>query len=51
LNRAEISEADYVVIQYRQSGFYRAVRRWMDGREPVYRENYRRIRLIEVYEQ
>jgi 4-amino-4-deoxy-L-arabinose transferase-like glycosyltransferase len=51
LNRAEISEADYVVIQYRQSGFYRAVRRWMDGREPVYRENYRRLRLIEVYEQ
>jgi 4-amino-4-deoxy-L-arabinose transferase-like glycosyltransferase len=44
-------EADYVVIQYRQSGHYRAMREWMYPREPVHEVMYRRLRLAEVYEQ
>ena len=51
LSPADFNEADYVIIQYRQSGFYRALREWMYPREPVYEVMYRRLRLAEVYEQ
>jgi 4-amino-4-deoxy-L-arabinose transferase-like glycosyltransferase len=51
LNRADFDEADYIIIQHRQSGFYRALREWMYPREPVYEVMYRRLRLAEVYEQ
>jgi 4-amino-4-deoxy-L-arabinose transferase-like glycosyltransferase len=51
LNPATYSEADYVVIQYRQSGHYRALREWMYAREPVFEYKYRRLRLAEVYVQ
>jgi 4-amino-4-deoxy-L-arabinose transferase-like glycosyltransferase len=51
LNPATFREADYVVIQYRQSGFYRALREWMRTHKPVYEFRYRRLRLLEVYVQ
>jgi hypothetical protein len=51
LNTATFNEADYVVIQYRQSGHYRALREWMYAREPVFEYKYRRLRLAEVYVQ
>jgi 4-amino-4-deoxy-L-arabinose transferase-like glycosyltransferase len=51
LHLGTFNETDYVVIQYRQSGFYRAMREWMHAREPVYEYKYRRLRLAEVYVQ
>jgi 4-amino-4-deoxy-L-arabinose transferase-like glycosyltransferase len=42
-------EANYVVVQNRQSGFYHALRQWMNARKPVYELKYRRLRLIDVY--
>jgi len=49
LNKATMEQADYVLIQYRQSGFYRAVRRWINAREPEYQNTYRGIPLVAVY--
>jgi hypothetical protein len=51
LTHATYVDADYIVIQYRQSGHYRALRQWMSVREPVYEVKYRRLRLAEVYRQ
>ena len=51
LNPATFAEADYAVIQQRQSGHYRAIREWMHAREPVYEYGYRRLRLAEVFKQ
>ncbi len=51
LNPATFQEADYVVIQNRQSGLYRRLRTWMQTRKPVYEVKYRRLRLIDVYAQ
>jgi hypothetical protein len=47
--RATIDQADYVVIQYRQTGFTREVRDWLRRHEPVYQFSYRGIPLLEVY--
>jgi 4-amino-4-deoxy-L-arabinose transferase-like glycosyltransferase len=49
LNTATFKEADYVVIQNRQSGYYRALRTWMEEREPIHEVKYRGLRLIGVY--
>ena len=49
LNPSTFENADYVVIQYRQSGFYTALRQWMRTRQPIYEVNYRKLRLIGVY--
>ena len=49
LNPSTFEEADYVVIQNRQSGFYTALRTWMQTRQPVYEIKYGRLRLISVY--
>lgn len=49
LSPATFQEADYVVIQYRQSGFYWALRKWMNARQPVYEFRYRRLRLAAIY--
>jgi 4-amino-4-deoxy-L-arabinose transferase-like glycosyltransferase len=49
LNPATFQEADYVVIENRQSGFYRALRIWMQQRRPVYEFKYRRLQLIDLY--
>jgi 4-amino-4-deoxy-L-arabinose transferase-like glycosyltransferase len=49
LNPSTFEEADYVVIQNRQSGLYRSLRTWMQTRKPVYEVKYRRLRLIDVY--
>jgi hypothetical protein len=51
LNTSSFEEADYVVIQYRQSGFYRSIREWIYAREPVFETKYRRLRLAEIYVQ
>jgi hypothetical protein len=49
LNPSTFKEADYVVIQNRQSGFYRALRTWMQTRKPIYEVKYRRLSLIHLY--
>jgi 4-amino-4-deoxy-L-arabinose transferase-like glycosyltransferase len=49
LNPSTFKEADYVVIQNRQSGLYRALRTWMQTRKPIYEFKYRRLWLIDVY--
>lgn len=51
MDPTNFNEADDVVIQYRQSGFYRALREWMYARRPVFEFKYRRLRLAEVYVQ
>jgi hypothetical protein len=48
-NPSTFKEADYVVIQNRQSGLYRALRTWMQTREPIYEVKYRSLSLIRVY--
>jgi 4-amino-4-deoxy-L-arabinose transferase-like glycosyltransferase len=49
LNPATFKEADYAVVQNRQSGLYRALRTWMQTRKPIYEVKYRRLVLINVY--
>jgi hypothetical protein len=49
LNRFTFKEADYVIIQNRQSGFYRPLRRWMQTRTPIFEIKYRRLWLAAVY--
>lgn len=49
LNPSTYKEADYVVIQNRQSGLYRALRMWMQIRQPIYEVKYHKLRLIDVY--
>jgi 4-amino-4-deoxy-L-arabinose transferase-like glycosyltransferase len=49
LNPSTFKEADYVVIQNRQSGFYIALRTWMQTRKPIYEVKYRGLDLIGVY--
>jgi hypothetical protein len=49
LNRATFNEANYVIVQNRQSGLYHALREWVNARRPVYEFKYRRLRLIDVY--
>jgi len=51
LNPDTFKEADYVIVQNRESGLYRALRIWMQAHQPVYQVWYRRLRLIEVYHQ
>jgi len=51
LRYATFDEADYVVIQYRQSGFYRALREWIYARMPVFELKYRQLHLAEIYVQ
>jgi hypothetical protein len=47
--RADIDEADHVLIQYRQTGHTAEVRRWLRGRSPAYRLSHRDIPLMEIY--
>ena len=49
LNPSTFKEADYVVIQNRQSGFYTALRTWMQTQKPIYGVKYRKLNLISVY--
>jgi hypothetical protein len=49
LNSATFQAADYVVIQNRQSGFYTALRTWLQTRKPDYEFRYRELTLIGVY--
>ena len=51
LNSSTFKEADYVIIQNRQSGFYTALRAWMQTHKPIYEVKYRGLRLIGVYVQ
>lgn len=43
------SDADYVVLQYRQTGFSPQLMSWLNGREPAYRLSYYGVPLLEVY--
>lgn len=49
LDPATFEEADYVIVQNRQSGLYRSLRTWMQHRRPIYEVKYRRLVLIDVY--
>jgi len=49
LNPDTFKEADYVIIQNRQSGFYRDLRSWMQTHKPIYEYRYRQLQLIKVY--
>jgi hypothetical protein len=51
LDTSTFEEADFVVIQYRQSGFSTSLREWIYAREPVFEMKYRRLRLAEIYVQ
>jgi 4-amino-4-deoxy-L-arabinose transferase-like glycosyltransferase len=44
-------EADYVLVQYRQTGFRQSLVDWMARREPVYQVSHRGIPLFEIYAQ
>jgi 4-amino-4-deoxy-L-arabinose transferase-like glycosyltransferase len=44
-----IDQADFVVIQYRQTGFDDRIRAFLREREPVYRLDHRGIPLLEIY--
>jgi hypothetical protein len=51
LNRSTFNEADYVVVQNRQSGLFTALRTWLQTHKPIYEVKYRRLPLIWVYGQ
>lgn len=51
LNPSTFEEADYVVIQNRQSGLYTALRTWLQSRQPIYEVKHRRLNLTSVYAQ
>jgi hypothetical protein len=44
-----IDQADYVVIQYRQTGLTGEVRAWLRQREPVYQVKRWGVPLVEIY--
>lgn len=44
-----IEEADFVVIQHRQTGWHPELRAWMQGRQPVYQVSYRGVPLLSLY--
>jgi 4-amino-4-deoxy-L-arabinose transferase-like glycosyltransferase len=44
-----LDEADYVVVQYRQSGFGEGFEDWLRRTEPVYRLEHQNIPLVEIY--
>lgn len=44
-----IQEADFVVIQHRQTGWRPELRAWMQGRRPVYQLAYRGVPLLSIY--
>jgi 4-amino-4-deoxy-L-arabinose transferase-like glycosyltransferase len=46
---ATIDKADYVVIQYRQTGFDDEITNWLRRHEPVYRFQHQGIPLLEIY--
>jgi hypothetical protein len=48
---APIANADYAIIQYRETGLTGEMTRWMRGRIPVYRLAYEHVPLMEVYER
>jgi 4-amino-4-deoxy-L-arabinose transferase-like glycosyltransferase len=44
-----IWDADYVVLQYRQTGFNEQIRLYLDEHSPVYQLAYDRVPLMEIY--
>ncbi|MCS6941131.1 MAG: glycosyltransferase family 39 protein [Roseiflexaceae bacterium] len=50
---ADIADADYVIVMYRQTGFaaHPKIERWIAGRQPVLRLERSGIPLMELYEQ
>jgi 4-amino-4-deoxy-L-arabinose transferase-like glycosyltransferase len=49
-HRASIWEADFVVLQYRQTGFDSTIRDWLRDRpKPVYQLSHQGIPLLEIY--
>jgi 4-amino-4-deoxy-L-arabinose transferase-like glycosyltransferase len=47
--RGTIWDADYVVLQYRQTGFNKDVVDWLSDREPVYSLSHQGVPLLEIY--
>lgn len=50
---ADIADADYVIVAYRQTGFaaHARIERWIVGRQPVLRLERFGVPLMELYEQ
>ena len=48
-HRASIDEADFAVIEARQSGYSVAVRNWTATRQPVYERKYDNTILVAIY--
>jgi 4-amino-4-deoxy-L-arabinose transferase-like glycosyltransferase len=46
---APIDDADYAVIQFRQSGYFGDMLRWIHSRTPVYSLSYGHIMLMAIY--
>ena len=50
-DQVPLDEADFVVLQYRQTGFRGELMGWLRGRKPVYQLSHRGIPLLEIYAQ
>ncbi len=50
---ADIADADYVIVMYRQTGFaaHPKIERWIAGRQPALRLERSGVPLMELYEQ
>jgi 4-amino-4-deoxy-L-arabinose transferase-like glycosyltransferase len=46
---AGIEDADWVIVEYRQTGFTDRVKSWLAGRTPVYSLSYEGVPLMEIY--
>lgn len=46
-----LDDADWIVVQYRQTGLRDETVDWLRGRNPVYQLSYRGVPLLEIYEQ
>jgi 4-amino-4-deoxy-L-arabinose transferase-like glycosyltransferase len=49
LIRSNYMDADFVIIQYRQSGFVRPIREWLETKRPIHEIKYRSLRIAEIY--
>lgn len=47
--KASIEDADYAVIQYRESGFSPAILNWMNSRKPLQELDYINVPLMAIY--
>jgi 4-amino-4-deoxy-L-arabinose transferase-like glycosyltransferase len=46
---AGIADADWVIVEYRQTGFTAGLTGWLAGRTPVYRLSHQGVPLMDIY--